>query len=497
LSHGAVSKSAGRPLDPVMPAQGRLGDLAQVQADSHGCPSCPHPGSGPAIIGSANVNVNGLPALRVDDVGVHAVCCGQNMWTATAGSATVFINGKAAHRVGDEQRHCGGTGKLLKGSGDVFVGGSTSAGGGGAAAVVVAMPPPPPPPRMPRPPAPRDLFPPADSWIEIAAADGRGRPLAGARFLFTAADGAIRAGRLDAAGIGRLERLPRGTGKVRFPDHGPEEHAVLDREPAQLTATRRLAVALEPLPGAKGGTVILVDGSGAETRRPAGAKVLFDDFTPGPHEVRIDPARGKPYTLVARRDLGADRVVLDDPPKRPLRGVVATVVYAGDESKPLVKKQLLVDGVAATTDAHGRLSIWLDPERAAPYRIAFGDQPPAADAPTQQVRLERPARTRSKESTAHVLAVRAFKARLPIRIACATEAEAHEWVARNPMHVSVDGEARRCGVFVDGPTQISVEFELPPGTHEVLVSSLPRATATVLPPRRVIYVARSFTVSAR
>ena len=106
-----------------MAGQGRLGDKAQIQQDSHGCPGCPHPGVGPAIAGSPNVFVNGRPALRKDDVGIHAVCCGANMWSASAGSQTVFINGKPAHRKDDQTRHCGGSGKLIEGSDNVIVGG--------------------------------------------------------------------------------------------------------------------------------------------------------------------------------------------------------------------------------------------------------------------------------------------------------------------------------------------------------------------------------------
>jgi uncharacterized Zn-binding protein involved in type VI secretion len=112
-----------------MPGQGRLGDKAQVQQDAHGCPGCPHPGVGPAIIGSATVLINGRPALRVDDVGIQAVCCGPNMWTAQEGSRTVFINGKPAFRIGDASRHCGGTGKLMEGSDNVIIGGASSGGG--------------------------------------------------------------------------------------------------------------------------------------------------------------------------------------------------------------------------------------------------------------------------------------------------------------------------------------------------------------------------------
>jgi uncharacterized Zn-binding protein involved in type VI secretion len=106
-----------------MPGQGRLGDKANVSADAHGCPGCPHPGTGPAIAGSPNVNVNGRPALREGDVGIHAICCGANMWSAKKGSSTVFINGKAAHRQNDATKHCGGDGQLTEGSSDVLVGG--------------------------------------------------------------------------------------------------------------------------------------------------------------------------------------------------------------------------------------------------------------------------------------------------------------------------------------------------------------------------------------
>ncbi|HEY3806610.1 MAG TPA: PAAR domain-containing protein [Kofleriaceae bacterium] len=106
-----------------MPPQGRLGDKSQVPVDAHGCPACPHPALGPAIVGSPNVNCNSRPSLRVNDTGVHAACCGPNTWEAVAGSGTVFINGQAAHRLGDATKHCGGPGHLIEGSSNVMVGG--------------------------------------------------------------------------------------------------------------------------------------------------------------------------------------------------------------------------------------------------------------------------------------------------------------------------------------------------------------------------------------
>ncbi len=106
-----------------MADQSRLGDIGKVDADAHGCPACPHPCKGPIIAGSPDVFVNGKPASRKDDPGIHMACCGPNTWTATAGSGTVFINGKPAHRKGDAQQHCGGAGEMTSGSGDVNTGG--------------------------------------------------------------------------------------------------------------------------------------------------------------------------------------------------------------------------------------------------------------------------------------------------------------------------------------------------------------------------------------
>lgn len=106
-----------------MPPQGRLGDKSKVEACAHGCPACPHTAIGPAIMGSPDVFVNNKPALRVDDEGIHAACCGPNLWKAKTGSGTVFINGKAAHRKDDDDQHCGGMGYMIEGSPDVIVGG--------------------------------------------------------------------------------------------------------------------------------------------------------------------------------------------------------------------------------------------------------------------------------------------------------------------------------------------------------------------------------------
>ena len=105
------------------PAQCRLGDKSRVPSDDHGCPACPHDCVGPAVEGSPDVFVNSLPAIRVDDPGVHSSCCGPNTWIAKDGSSSVFINGKAAHREDDADTHCGGDGRMIEGSPNVFTGG--------------------------------------------------------------------------------------------------------------------------------------------------------------------------------------------------------------------------------------------------------------------------------------------------------------------------------------------------------------------------------------
>lgn len=75
------------------------------------------------ITGSPTVLVNNMPAGRKTDIGVHAACCGPNMWTATAGSPDVKINGLDAHRLNDTDTHCGGSGQMIQGSPNVITNG--------------------------------------------------------------------------------------------------------------------------------------------------------------------------------------------------------------------------------------------------------------------------------------------------------------------------------------------------------------------------------------
>ena len=115
-----------------MPAAARLGDKAQVKADKHGCPSCPHPGIGPIVTGSPDVNINSLKAARVDDLGVHAICCGPNFFKIVKGSPSVYVNGKPLARKNDKTKHCGGDGPITEGSPDVMIDDGASASGLGS-----------------------------------------------------------------------------------------------------------------------------------------------------------------------------------------------------------------------------------------------------------------------------------------------------------------------------------------------------------------------------
>jgi uncharacterized Zn-binding protein involved in type VI secretion len=105
-----------------MPPQSRVTDFALNPADAHGCPACAHVVTGPAVLGSSDVIVNGLQALRIGDPGVHCCCCGPNIWACLTGSGTVYYNDLNAVRLTDLSIHCGGIGALIMGSDDVTVG---------------------------------------------------------------------------------------------------------------------------------------------------------------------------------------------------------------------------------------------------------------------------------------------------------------------------------------------------------------------------------------
>ncbi len=96
-------------------AYARVTDIAKAIC-AHGCPKCPHAVQGPIITGSQDVSIDGLPAARVGDYGIHIACCSMNMYTIASGDETVLINGRPAARKGDATTHCGGSGNIISGS---------------------------------------------------------------------------------------------------------------------------------------------------------------------------------------------------------------------------------------------------------------------------------------------------------------------------------------------------------------------------------------------
>ena len=69
----------------MLPAT-RVGDKANCPNDSHGKGCCDHNVTGPATLGSPDVFIDGRPALRIGDSGVHSSCCGSNTWVTAQGS---------------------------------------------------------------------------------------------------------------------------------------------------------------------------------------------------------------------------------------------------------------------------------------------------------------------------------------------------------------------------------------------------------------------------
>jgi uncharacterized Zn-binding protein involved in type VI secretion len=91
----------------------RVGGIAQCPHYAMGCPACPHDVRGPILSGSPNVFIDGLPAARVGDNGIHAGGCGPTSYVIKGGDPSVLIDGKPAARVGDPTNHGGGMGTII------------------------------------------------------------------------------------------------------------------------------------------------------------------------------------------------------------------------------------------------------------------------------------------------------------------------------------------------------------------------------------------------
>ncbi len=186
-----------------MPPQARIGDKSQVPTDAHGCPACPHTAIGPAVQGSTNVITNGRPSVRVGDQGVHAACCGPNLWNAKTGSSTVLINGRPSHRLSDLVIHCGGIGRTVQGSPNVIVGDMTSDGVRSGSSSHSSGPPP-----------PQQQV----TWVAIELKSSDGEPMVGQTYQLTTPDGKVRQGTLDKNGRARVDHVKAGQCEISFPD---------------------------------------------------------------------------------------------------------------------------------------------------------------------------------------------------------------------------------------------------------------------------------------
>ncbi len=105
-----------------MSGAARLTDLALQPGHCHGCPTGVHVVVGPTVTASGTVLINGLGALRLMDMGVHAACCGPNVYVTAMGSSKVFVENLAVVRLGDVTAHCGAyPGAMITASANVIV----------------------------------------------------------------------------------------------------------------------------------------------------------------------------------------------------------------------------------------------------------------------------------------------------------------------------------------------------------------------------------------
>ncbi len=329
-----------------MPAAGRVGDKAQAQGPgcAHGCPACPHPAIGPGIIGSPDVFINSRFALRVDDIGMHAVCCGMNMWTAKMGAPTVFINGKQAFRQNDMGQTCGGMTKLIEGSPNVLVGdgagggnapsagakagkidigskgsggtgtqgggagggsprgsggGETGAGGDGAGSTSAAAE-----ERLIAAAARREnALPPkeeeeTEAWVEIVLTDEEGEPLAGRDYKLELPDFTVVEGKLDDKGRVRREHLIPGLARLWLPDEDPDVPPVPPPRPTEDEPKHWLDVQLldeNGVPAA--GTMVkieLPDGSVVEEKTDEAGWLRKEGLDPGEAKLHVLDEKAMP-----------------------------------------------------------------------------------------------------------------------------------------------------------------------------------------------------------
>jgi len=294
--------------------------MVQAPGDAHGCPACPHMTVGPAIVGSPNVNINGLPAVRVMDKGMHAPCCGPAMWTAVAGAPTVFVNGKPAFRMNDAAQSCGGVMKLIEGSPDVIIGDQSSGGGGSGGGAVNARfesrssqaasgagasgttasqggtagpgggPPgtlPPTPPGQTQAKQEEEK-----AWIEIELVDEDGQPWNGLDYKLELPDFSEIEGQLDGKGRVRRQEIIPGLARLWLPaDDAAYDASPGPAEPANDEAKAWLDVQLVddggvPLAGQKV-KIELPDGTMVEDQLDDAGRLRREDIVAGTAKLHL------------------------------------------------------------------------------------------------------------------------------------------------------------------------------------------------------------------
>jgi len=196
--------------------------------DNHVCPMVsglvPHVGGPILPPGCPTVYINGLPAARVSDM---AFCAGGPDVIAM-GSFTVLIAGMPAARMGDMTAHGG---SIVLGSPNVMIGDAGGGAGSPAGATMSAA-------RASgvaftstrcaaeavREATDRTV-PQAGttegetfSWIELELKDDDDQPVPFARYLVIPPDDRPREGFLDQHGFARVNGIPPGSCKIRFPD---------------------------------------------------------------------------------------------------------------------------------------------------------------------------------------------------------------------------------------------------------------------------------------
>jgi hypothetical protein len=88
---------------------------------------------------------------------------------------------------------------------------------------------------------------------------------------------------------------------------------------------------------------------------------------------------------------------------------------------------------------------------------------------------------------------RQLKAQVPIRLSFGTLDEANDWLGRNRAEVEIDGKPVPCGAVAESATRIVIQFRVPPGEHDVVVSTVEEAAGGG-EPVRMVHISEKITL---